>query len=336
MAKRKASDTTKRKASSGDTTKRKASSGDAQKRKDFQWTDDEAELLLSVTHEYKVKKSVEECVDWESVKSKYDDILALFHEALPSSPEESAGKDYPHEKSEITKGILTTKLKNVRLKFRQAVDAGRRSGHGRVVLLYYELCERIWGGSPATQQIDGGMESVDISELSELTHPDLDSPLNSGNDTSTEAEHPEHQSNAQPLLDVSVQKRRKLLDEKLKSHKQEKLKRKLPVDIQLLSCAQEELKIKQRLVDQMDQMEKHYSDNMLRLSSNMEKLTQSISDGFSVLNVLLGHQQPQYSYPPKPPPSYPFYPSTLPSTSMVHSPSPSSPCGPPFAEPQDH
>ena len=42
--------------------------------KEFQWTDDEAELLLSVAYEYKVKQSAE-CVDWESVKSKYDDIL---------------------------------------------------------------------------------------------------------------------------------------------------------------------------------------------------------------------------------------------------------------------
>ena len=36
-------------------------------REDFKWTDDESELLLSVTHDYKVKK-VSENVDWESVK----------------------------------------------------------------------------------------------------------------------------------------------------------------------------------------------------------------------------------------------------------------------------
>ena len=68
------------------------------------------------------------------------------------------------------------------------------------------------------------------------------------------------------------------------------MKCKVPVDIQLLSCTQEELKIKQRLVDQMEQMEKQYSDNMVRLSANMEKLTQSISHGFSVLSGLLGQQ----------------------------------------------
>lgn len=65
-----------------------------------------------------------------------------MHEALPSNSEESL-MDNSHDKSTITKAILTTKLKSIRLKFRQAVDSGIRSGHERVVLLYFELCERI-------------------------------------------------------------------------------------------------------------------------------------------------------------------------------------------------
>ena len=46
----------------------------------------------------------------------------------------------------------------------QAVDSGRRSGHGRVVYLYYELCEKIWGGSPATEKIKTGVETEDVNE----------------------------------------------------------------------------------------------------------------------------------------------------------------------------
>ena len=34
------------------------------------------------------------------------------------------------------------KIKNIRVKFRKAVDAGKRSGNGRVVHIYYELCEK--------------------------------------------------------------------------------------------------------------------------------------------------------------------------------------------------
>ena len=130
----------------------------------FVWTDDEVELLLKVTHEYKVKKAGEN-VDWESVRSKYSDIWEQLKRELPSDSEEAreTGKDFPHKTEDITKQAVTTKLKAVRLTYRQAVDSGRKSGHGRVVLLYFEWCERIWGG--------GGHQQPNKSpvELKQLT-----------------------------------------------------------------------------------------------------------------------------------------------------------------------
>lgn len=57
---------------------------------------------------------------------------------------------------------MSNKLKAVRIKYREAVDSGRRSSHGRIVMLYYELCTSIWGGSPAMNPING-VESSDIS-----------------------------------------------------------------------------------------------------------------------------------------------------------------------------
>ena len=116
----------------------------------FVWTDDETELLLKVTLEYKVAKAAES-VDWESIRSKYQDILSRLKVQMPSDPEEAKrlNKDYPA----------------IRLKYRQAVDSGRKSGHGRVVLMYFELCEKIWGGSPATEQMQGGVETTDLGEI---------------------------------------------------------------------------------------------------------------------------------------------------------------------------
>ena len=40
-------------------------------KKDFQWSDDEVELLLNVTYGYKTAKAAK-CTDWESVKNRYD------------------------------------------------------------------------------------------------------------------------------------------------------------------------------------------------------------------------------------------------------------------------
>ena len=78
---------------------------------------------------------------------------------MPPTLEESCGKEYPHERDAVNKLVLSTKL---RIKFRQAVDSGRQSRHGRVVMLHFEKCQQIWGGSPATEQLDGGIESEDL------------------------------------------------------------------------------------------------------------------------------------------------------------------------------
>ena len=40
----------------------------------FIWKDDEVQLLLTVANEYKVAKSFES-IGWESIQSKYGDIL---------------------------------------------------------------------------------------------------------------------------------------------------------------------------------------------------------------------------------------------------------------------
>ena len=134
----------------------------------FFWTDDEVELLLTVTNEYKVSKTYES-VNWELVQGKYADILEQFKQHIPSTEDNSeslaSGKDFPHKAGDITKSILST-LKSIRTKFRQSVDSGKRSGHGRVVWIHYELCESIWGGSPATASIETGVESTDIESPS--------------------------------------------------------------------------------------------------------------------------------------------------------------------------
>ena len=105
-----------------------------------------------------------ETVNWVSVKSKYDDILTKLREELLATEEDTKSfqKNYPHTKEKFTKAILMTKLKSIRIKFRQAVGSERRSCHEVVVLLYYKLCEKIWGGSLATHQIASGIESRDL------------------------------------------------------------------------------------------------------------------------------------------------------------------------------
>ena len=194
-------------------------------------------------------------MDWESVRTKYDDISTLVRQELPDTLEEAREnswmKDYAHTKEDITKKILTAKLKAIRIKFQEAVDPGPKIRHGRVVLLYYELCEKIWGGSPATVEIETGSESTEIDVLTPVNSPQhATTPTSitptSGDDTTDDYDPPPNDGcdDAGRNSDTVRNKRRELLDSKLGTYKHECMKRKLPLDSQLLSCAQEELALK--------------------------------------------------------------------------------------------
>ena len=267
----------------------------------FVWKDDEVLLLHKVTLDYKTAKTMEN-IDWESCQTKYSDILDLFNDQYPSQENASSiGKNYPHKKGELTKSILTSKLKHIRQKFRQAVDSGR-SGHGRVVLLYFEQCELVWGGSPATETIPSGVESTDIDGTNttpeSVSTNSFDSEDDSFNADQESVGSPEPTQQAScNSSSKGVNEKRDLLNAKLKEYKGEKLKRKLPVDNQLLNVSQEELKIKKQLLERMDNMDKAHLNHMEKLTNNMEKLTGSISEGFAMLRQMMCQapgMQPHY------------------------------------------
>ena len=294
---------------------------DKSKADNFVWSDNEVQLPLEVTNDYKVSKAAKN-IDWESCPSKYTDILELYREHYPSSQEESAEieKEYPHKKEEITKAILTSKLKNIRLKFRQAIDSGKRSGHGRVVLLYFEICERIWGGSQATStilsgietgEIEGGCESMRIGPDSPESPESQDLHTTKAKDISTSDRSSDPTSVERTSQPQTTNERRNFLDAKLKGYKTEKLKRKLPAESQFLNLTQEEQTIKKQLIEKMNAMDNEHSQNMNRLTSNMEKLSSSVADGSAMLRQMMiqrygmppaqpGHTYESYSMNPHP------------------------------------
>ena len=117
----------------------------------FTWTNSEIEPILEAVKVFSTNCSFEG-KDWESVKSKYDEIRQLFAERYPNSPEEIISEEYPKFQSleTIKKDIIAAKLKSIRKNYKKAVDKGNRSGGGRVVMTFYDLCQDIWAGAPAT------------------------------------------------------------------------------------------------------------------------------------------------------------------------------------------
>ena len=181
------------------------------------------------------------------------------------------------------------------------MDTGRKRGSGKVVCLYYDLCESIWAGSPATEQLSSGLETTDTEQGHLQPTSTDDTSTTSSLNSSMEDEQVRSKESTAALQssDSTVQHRRELLGNKLNNYRQEKLKRKLPVDSQLLDCAKEDVQLKKKLIEQVTQMDQVHSRHMDRLSNNMEQLTNSITTGFSLLQDLLysqqQYQQPNYS-----------------------------------------
>ena len=135
----------------------------------FSWTGREIELLLESIKSFKADTE-NEGIDWESVKTKYEKITVIFHENYPTNDDI---ENFPRAKEidTLNKARITSKIKNIRSSYKKAVDAGRRSGGGRLVLTYYELCNDIWSGAPATTSIPGGF---DISSISLTTEENIE------------------------------------------------------------------------------------------------------------------------------------------------------------------
>ena len=81
---------------------------------------------------YKTQKAAD-WIDWETIRQKHSDIFDAFRKNVAGAEK---GK-YKHRSDEVGRDVVASKLKNIRARYREAVDSGRRSGHGRVEMLFF-------------------------------------------------------------------------------------------------------------------------------------------------------------------------------------------------------
>ena len=108
------------------------------KASDFNWTDDKIQLLLEVCSDFKVESDYEG-VNWESKRTNYEQKKSKFCEQYPEVEDEKFSSN--SDLDSITKERVSAKLKSIRTNFKKAVDTGKRSGGGRIISMFYELCE---------------------------------------------------------------------------------------------------------------------------------------------------------------------------------------------------
>ena len=117
----------------------------------FSWTDKEVELLPESVKIFK-KNMEAEGVEQESLRTKYDKIMEIVHKNYPKTGniEECI--------QELHKACITSKVKKVHSDYKKAVDLGNRSGGRRIIMTFYDLCQDIWAGSPATTSLSSGFD----------------------------------------------------------------------------------------------------------------------------------------------------------------------------------
>ena len=102
-------------------------------------------------------------------------------------------------------------------------------------MIYYDLCQKVWGGSPATKQIDRGIESVEMipdAHMFSSTNPsDGSVPLSGNTLLEDESQVPDGNGRtvgkseaSETSIQATVSQRHEFLDDKLKSYRHRKMK----------------------------------------------------------------------------------------------------------------
>ena len=260
-------------------------------------------------------------LEWESVKSKYEDIRKDFVTLY----EQQDGLPYNH--SLLTRERIASKIKDIRQKYRKAVDSGR-SGGGRIVATFCDACNEILVACPATTSLEPGVDTADFEVLditAGKTHanprsvnspsaahvPDLNIPVGEESSeveliscpetpysTYSEATDQKGQSDATDSKQVSTN-RKKLIGH-IKEKPYSKLTKSKSADQPHLAVIKEELSLKKEMVSEMKQVDKEFQQTIARFTSAMENLSHSVSSAFAMMGTLLQRSQPTYWQPQMP------------------------------------
>jgi len=291
---------------------------EANKKEDtFSWSDDEIQLLLMTALDFKSQCEFEG-TNWESKRSKYEQIFELMMKDYPSADSEN----YQNRDS-LNKDRITAKLKSIRTGFKKAADAGRKSGGGRVVFTFYDLCVNLWGGSPAVTSLPFGVDTSgqndnDESEEDEPLSPTYspqteisrESSLADEQEESIGVERDEARSDAEnkrnedvtsgkdklEKINKAATERRHEVTNMLKNRKDKKMASKLSVDAQLLQISRDDLTFKKELLEKIDQSDKEFRVGFTELNKTMSNIGTAIQQSVGILSQLVTQGIPNHAH----------------------------------------
>ena len=173
-------------------------------------------------------------VDWESMtKNKYDKIMETVHKNYPKI---GGIKEFPHGEciQELHNAHITSKILKIRSDYKKAVDLGKRSDRGRIMMTFYDLCWDIWAGSPATTSLSSGFDSSMASEDSTVQRIALRVEKEKAEEMSALSDNENNEIKIQ-----QSNNRRAHISKYLKDEKAKRLSKKLSSEVQSINLAKE-------------------------------------------------------------------------------------------------
>ena len=121
----------------------------------------------------------------------------------------------------------------------------------------------------------------------------LDPPLDDGSVDSLAEDLPVASTEeTESVPNDKVAERRQLLQKQLRGKRDSKLTKKLSTDNLLLAVAREDLQLKRKVLDQMEEADKKHQKTMDSLLQVFTSLTSTLNNGFGLVGSLLSQPSP--------------------------------------------
>ena len=104
------------------------------------WRDDEVQVSLEITRDFKEKKRI-------PGKGKRKKCGSIRERSVSNLLKQTESEERACSTDFFTKEMIVSKIKQIRSKYRKALDAGRQNGRGRIEATFYDLYSKIWSFS---------------------------------------------------------------------------------------------------------------------------------------------------------------------------------------------
>ena len=170
-----------------------------------------------------------------------------------------------------------------------------KSGAGDVLFVFYDLCEIVWGGSPAVKSLQEGIDSSSGTDQENVDCV-LNDPYDQlGSSRSSSNSFP-NSSNALDNLDdedqilqknQSTSETPESVTDLLNKSKDLKHATKAHPEKRKLNYAEEDIQLKRKLIERMDKSDQEFQENLKRINRTMENIGQSVQQSVGLLAEIL-------------------------------------------------